>query len=168
MGRQIQYYMELEMFMLVTKQALELGFTIIQGKKDFTILKSIDSVDFNQRLYLYLSLDNYPLRISNNGFIDELSCPIIEAGFSRINDQNLQISNARLWVSSGFWDNGEKYITRSDELDKKYSMLVKYIKKSTIFTEVEVRTHSGMKVKSKEYITPFCLDLVKTKQYECT
>jgi len=46
------------------------------------------------------------------------------------------ISRSRLWVSSGYYNEDEILIKRPDNLDKKYSLLMRYVKNSTIHRNV--------------------------------
>lgn len=170
MGRQIEYYIELESFKLLVKKAFELGFKVLQGQNDLQICSSFNEVTFWNRIYFYLEEDGQ-LIVKDYGYIDTSSSPVVESGFSFIDEKKRTISKARIWVSSGFWESDDNFIKRNELLDKKYSSLMRYVKKFAPYTEVEVKSqnpiYDGKKFKSKEYITPFLLNKIKLGEYDC-
>jgi hypothetical protein len=94
---------------------------------------------------------------------------VVETGVSYIDERKRTISNSRIWVSSGYWRSEEIFIKRNELLDKKYSSLMRYVKKLAPYTEVEVKAqnplYNGEKYRRKVYITPFLLN--KTGEYDC-
>lgn len=172
MGRQIEYYMELDSYKSLVKKACDLGFKIIiEEQNNVKIYSCFETVTFSKHsMYFYLE-EAGQLIIKENGYIDSLSCPLIESGFSYINEKRKEISNSRIWVSTGFWSNNEKFIHRNEVLDKKYSSLMRYVKKLAPFTEVEVKAqnpmYEGKKIIRKVYITPFLLKKIESGEYNC-
>jgi hypothetical protein len=170
MGRQIEYYMELDSFKLLVKKAFELGFRVLEEQSNFKICSSFNEVTIWEKIYFYLE-EAGQLVVNENGYIDTFRSPVVESGFSFINERKKTISKARIWVSSGFWNDDDDYIKRNELLDKKYSSLIRYVKKVAPYTEVEVKAqnpiYNGKKFKSKEYITPFLLHKIKLGEYDC-
>lgn len=173
MGRQIEYYMELESYKLIVKKAFELGFVAIEGQNNFRICNSFDEVTFSKHkhtIYFYLE-EVGQLIVKEDGYIDDLRSQLIESGFSYINEKRKEISKSRLWVSTGFWNNNHEFVQRDEVLDKKYSSLMRYVKKLAPYTEVEVKArnpmYEGRKSLRKEYITPYLLETIKSGEYDC-
>lgn len=56
MGRQINYYMDLESYKLLVQKAFNLGFkVVVEDKKNIKIYDSIENVEFKQiGIYFYL------------------------------------------------------------------------------------------------------------------
>jgi len=169
--------MDLDGFKQLAQKALDLELKIIQELSvkgddglyygEYKTYQSLDEIDFSvlgARCCFYLE-EAGKLVFSKGGFIDEGKSPVIEAGYSIIYDS--MISKARLWVSTGYYDDNEAFINRSDFLDKKYSTLARYVKKLAPYTEIPVRHQNGKTSIFKEYVTPQLLDLLNTKQCEC-
>ncbi|MFC4323239.1 hypothetical protein [Litchfieldia salsa] len=173
MGRQIEYYMELESYKLLVKKAFELGFKVIHMTNDLQICSSFNEIrawDSRDRIYFYLE-EAGQLIVKENGYIDTFFSPVVESGYSYLNEKRKTITKGRIWVSSHSWRNEGDFNKRSGLLDKKYSSLMRYVKKIAPYTEVEVKAqnpiYEGKKFKSKEYITPFLLNEIKQNKYDC-
>jgi hypothetical protein len=171
MGRQIEYYMELDSYKLLVKKAFELGFKVIEGQNNIKIYNCFDGIVFpKQHLYFYLE-EAGNLIIKDNGYLDLFSSPLIESGFSFINANKKEITKSRLWVSSGSWLDNDTFIQRDKILDKRYSALVRFVKKLAPNTEVEVKSqnpmYDGKKFINKVYITPFLLEKINSSEYDC-
>ena len=56
MGKQINYYMDLESYKLLVQKAFKLGFkVVVEDKKDIKIYDSIENIEFRQMgMYFYL------------------------------------------------------------------------------------------------------------------
>ena len=177
MGRQINYYMDVDSFKQLAQKALDLEFTIIEQRSikyddglyhgEQTAYHSIVEIDFSiQRARYCFHLEEAdPLIVSDNGFIDKLQSPVIEAEYSIIYEN--MISRSRLWVSTGYYNGAGTFINRSDILDRKYSVLARLVKKLAPYTEIPVKHQNGETSIFKEYITPYLLDLVNKGQCEC-
>jgi hypothetical protein len=171
MGRQIEYYMELASYKLLVKKAFELGFKVIEGQNNIKVYNCIDELVFSKgHFYFYLE-EAGQIVIKDNGYLDLFSSPLIESGFSFINENKKEITKSRLWVSSGSWSNNDTYIQRDEVLDKKYSVLMRFVKKLTQYKEVGVKAqnpmYEGKKFIKKVYITPFLLEKVLLGEYDC-
>ncbi len=171
MGKQIEYYMELESYKLLVKKAFDLGFKVIEEQNNLRICCCFEEVTFSQHgMYFYLE-EAGELIVKENGHIDLLRSPLVESGFSYINEKKKEISNSRLWVSTGFWSNSEEFIRRDEVLDKKYSSLMRFVKKLAPYTEVGVKVqnpmYNGKKFIRKVYITPFLLKKIEAGEYDC-
>lgn len=98
MGKQINYYIELDAFKKLAQKALDLGFKIIEqlsvpsdnglyhGECKEHLL--LDKVDFSiPRVSYYFYLDEAgQLVFSDSGFIDTIRSPVIEVGYSEIHE----------------------------------------------------------------------------------
>jgi hypothetical protein len=171
MGRQITYYMELESYKLLVEKAFRLGFKAIERQNSVRICERFDEVTFlHYGMYFHLQ-EVGQLIVKENGYINTSSSPLIESSFSYINEKKKEVSSARLWVSNGFWSNEDGFIHREEVLDRKYSSLVRYVKKLAPYTEVEVKAqnpmYDGRKFIEKIYITPFLLKKVNSGEYDC-
>ncbi|MCI6738388.1 MAG: hypothetical protein MR593_09750 [Intestinibacter sp.] len=173
MGKQINYYMDLESYKLLVQKAFKLGFkVVVEDKKDIKIYDSIENIEFRQMgMYFYLQ-EVGELVFSEDGYLDRDRSQLIEAGFSCIYEYQKEISRARLWVSTGYWNENEGFIHRNQLLDKKYSSLVRYVKKLAPYTEIEMKSSNPRcncrTYITKEYITPVFLEMIKLGGYSCT
>lgn len=172
MGRQINYYMDLESYELLVQKAFKLGFkVIVEDKGDIKIYDSIENIEFKQNgMYFYLE-EAGELVFYKDRYLDKNKSPLVEAGFSWIYESQKEISRARLWVSTGYWNENKEFIHRNQLLDKKFSSLVRYVKKLAPYTEIEIKSINPRsnyeKYTSKEYITPFFLEMIKSSEYDC-
>ena len=169
MGRQLNYYMEVDVFKQLVQKAFDLGFIFIEESSikskdsryygEFKKYQSIDNIDFSiqeVKYYFYLE-DAGEIIVKDNGFIDIHQSPVIEVGYSRI-DENA-IPSSRIWVSSGYYEN-ETFINRPDILDEKYSSLARFVKKLAPYTDTIIKYPNNKTYRSKEYITPYLLNLM--------
>ncbi len=166
MGKQIEYYSEMDSYMLIVNKAIELGLKIIT--KDNNIIASIEEDNiYNEIKYFYLE-EAGSLKLRENGIIDILESPIIEANPPYI--KNRKVYKSRLWVSSGFWMNEDSFVKRDKKLEKKYDAIVRYLKKITNYVEIEVKDknpdYERRYFLRKIYITETLYDKVKNKEYE--
>lgn len=176
MGKQINYWMDYENFVLLAEKALELGCIIYQRKADeqgkIVYGKDISIVTANVRDYYFYFPEAGKIMINIiNGrecisTIGESGQAIIEAGFSIVHQDKKKITRSRLWCSSGFYGEDGVYISRPDILTKVYNSLARYVKKLAPYTELlDVYISSrdedyGKEVeyKHKEYVSQYCLD----------
>lgn len=182
MGKQINYYMGYQEFQLIVQKALECG---------CKILKSVDgkmvqgeSVDFvteaEERYYFYLpAAGELCVRTLLNGMetvggYNASGNVVIEADYSIINQDSKRISRARLYVTSGYYDEQGQWVARQDCLEKVYNKLVRVVKKVAPYTEltdtiISRRTEDYLQereYKHKEYITAKCLHLRNEQGYK--
>ena len=176
MGRQINYYMEVDSFKQLAQKALDLGFVIVEElsvkadnklyRGELKHYRSLDEMDFSvQRKYYFHLEEAGEIHVKDNGFVDIWQSPVIEASYSEIHENG--ISRGRIWVSTGYY-NDDEFISRSEILDKKYSSLARHVKKLTLHTEIPLRFPNNQIHTYKEYITPYLLDAINTTQSECT
>jgi len=176
MGRQINYYMEIDSFKMLAQKALDLGFVILKiisieterglYREERKQYQSLDEIDFcaHSKKYFF-HLEEAGEIIFHNSFMDICKSPVIEAGYSEISTN--KITSNRLWVSTGYYDDAGNFINRSDILDKKYAALVRYAKKLLVYTTIPLRFPNGQVHTYKGYITPYLLDLMNTTENEC-
>ena len=175
MGKQINYYMEYDSFLLLAQKAIELGCEIMPFSDGS--LKRGYSLDVIMEDKL-----NYCFRVPEAGEIEtEFHCgkecvvrghnasgiTIIEAGFSNIDNEKKVITRSRIYCISDYYDADGNLIKRPDCVTKAYESLARYVKKLAPYTEVEYRPANPIydKVKNKIYITPQCLELVRDYDY---
>lgn len=176
MGKQINYWMDYDSFLLVAKKAVDLGCTIVKEDRDLgrvTESKEIGVITpYKNRCragYYFHLPEAGELEIQTaNG--TEFLChgftasgnTVIEAGFSLIKDERAgvcgtkrkrEIYSARLYCITGYYDENGDYISRSECLTKVFDSLVRYVKKIAPYTEFG-------------YITKACLDLVNNEGYK--
>lgn len=176
MGKQINYWMDYDSFLLVAKKAVDLGCTIVKEDRDLgrvTESKEIGVITpYKNRCragYYFHLPEAGELEIQTaNG--TEFLChgftasgnTVIEAGFSLIKDERAgvcgtkrkrEIYSARLYCITGYYDENGDYISRPECLTKVFDSLVRYVKKIAPYTEFG-------------YITKACLDLVNNEGYK--
>ena len=114
----------------------------------------IDELECGQRLDHYFS---------------ECANSVIEAGFSRILTEEKRILRARLFLTTGYYDENHDFIYRPDCIVKVYNSLARYVKKLAPYTEItrQYLNRDGERdeYKTKEYISPYCLDLLTNEGY---
>ena len=168
MGRQINYYMEADVFKTLLQKAIDLEFQILQNNytttEAVTRLDDVLFTDNNNRYYLYLP-EAGSLIYKETGWLDDMQSPVIEANYSTV--QNNVVSRARLWTPTGYWNNEDIFIYRPEKLDKKYSSLVRFVKKLAPYTEIPVTSRNRSTFMSKCYITKSLLESVESGQYAC-
>lgn len=175
MGKQINYYMEYDSFILLAQKAIELGCEIIRdsnegikkGHSTEVILK--DSI----RYYFHFpEAGSYKINEQwgkeriDYGY-NASGITLIEAGYSAINKDNKYIIRARIYCITDYYDSDGNLIKRPECVTKIYDSLARYVKKIAPYTEVEYRPANPNfdKVKRKIYITPKCLALVRELNY---
>lgn len=187
MGKQINYWMDYEAFVLVAQKAIDLGCTII--KEDRNTGKVMKSSDVSivtpeeRRYYFHLpEAGEVMIKMGKGGseYIDRgytsSANALIEAGYSYIIDEpnRKSITRARLFCISGYYDGGSEYIPRPDCLTKVYNSLARFVKKvapCTELTDTAVRMHGEdcgeeYEYTHKEYITQACLELKVNEGYK--
>lgn len=182
MGKQINYYMGYQDFLTIAQKALECGCKILKAV-DGKYVQG-DSVDFvtedEKRYYFYLSeagelcakiLPNGHEMIGGYGASGNV---VIEAGYSYINVGNKQITRARLFINTGYYDEQGQWVPRPDCLEKVYNRLMRVAKKLAPYTEL-VDTYISRReedylqereYKHKEYISNECLLLREEQGYK--
>jgi hypothetical protein len=175
MGKQINYYMEYDSFVLLAKKAVELGCEILPFSAE--TLKRGCSLDIVSKEEL-----NYCFHVPEAGEIkteqrwgkehvvrgyNASGVTVIEAGFSYIDSKDKHITRARIYCITDYFDADGNLIKRPDCVTKVHESLARYVKKLAPYTEVEYKPANPLfdKVKEKIYITPQCLALVREQGY---
>lgn len=183
MGKQINYWLELDGFKQLAQKALELGCEIIRedlakfDKTKVTISRDLDIVTDENGAYYYfhlpeagkIEIKNYDCGERLDNSFNECMNSIIEAGYSRVIPEEKHIRRARLYLATGYYDKNEVYIYRPDCIVKVYNALARYAKKLAPYTEI-TRKHldrdgNEVEYKIKEYISPHCLELFQNEGY---
>lgn len=162
MGKQINYYMEYDAFLSISKCAIDLGCLIVT--EDIETGKIISSSDISIvtqdtiRYYFYIPKAG-PLKTEVradgsewvNTCYNETGNAIIEADYCRFDLNEGFIGRGRLFSQTGYYDQNGEFISRPKIVDDIYKQLVKKVKKAAPYTE----TSPGY----KNYITPFLFAL---------
>ena len=173
MGKQINYYMEYESFIHIAEKALELGCEVIRGEHSDEIKRgfSADLVTPDCKRYFFhvpeageitLGKDIYGKSYVNDGYSSSGNS-LITADYSNISAENKQISRARLFCITGYYDENEDFISRPECVTKIYNALVQYAKKIAAYTQLTEKRinteNEPYEYRHKEYITEYCLNL---------
>ena len=176
MGKQINYWMDYDSFLLITEKALELGCVIYRQKsgKDGKLIygTSIDVVTEEEKNYFYyfpeageIEIEQYNGREVVGDGIGKGSNAIIEAGYSYVNDKSKSITRSRIYCTTGYYNDDGSFVDRPENLTKVYNILARYIKKVAPYTELhDVRfgtrdDNYGQPFEyiHKEYLSGWCL-----------
>lgn len=175
MGKQINYWMDYESFCELATVAIDLGCIIVRMDKNTNKVIQSKEISIVTRecfdYYFYVPKAG-ELTIGNNEFgeyIDrgysETQNAIIEAGYSRISDEEKKICEHRLYSITGYYKD-EEFISRPACVEDIYKKLVRKVKKLAPYTElVDIHKESGAEYIHKEYITPHYLKLRNEKGY---
>lgn len=160
MGKQINYWMDYDNFLLLAQKAIDLGCTIV--KEDFDSGKVIENKDIctvapsygnfhNTRYYFHLPEAGKIKTHMENGKEKLDSCfqangnVLIEAAYSFIIDKptgicvnrpKKEIKRARIYCITGYYDENGEWIPRPKCLTKVYNSLARYVKKIAPYTEI--------------------------------
>lgn len=173
-SKQINYWLEFDGFLQVAQKALELGCTIIREDLNTGTVTEGDLslITEEPRVSYYFHLPeagNIAVKNYGNGerldrIANECENSIIEAEYSRIDDQGKQIMRARLFLSTGYYDSNGDFIYRPDCIVKVYNSLARLVKKLAPYTELS-DNYQGTIYTHKEYVSPFYLNLRNNKGY---
>lgn len=197
MGKQINYWMEYDNFLLVAQKAVDLGCTVVKEdlklgrvveSKDISIIAPYEKYNYpNYYFHLPEAGDIKVLTVNGKEYLDDgytaAGNSLIEASYSSIINEptgvagtrrKKEIHRARIYCTTGYYDENEKYIPRPDCLTKVYNSLVRYVKKIAPYTEfidilISMREENygeECEYRHKEYITKTCLDLVNNEGYK--
>ncbi|MBQ6555884.1 MAG: hypothetical protein IJL89_11680 [Firmicutes bacterium] len=169
MGRQINYYMEYESFIKLAEKAVSLGCEIVLYDDRKIVCGGLELIvpgTINYRFYLPKAGE---LKTRKTDFSERIAfecLTVIEAGYSYIDAEEKRIRQNRLYVPTGYYDNNGEYIYRPESLDKVYGSLMRYVKKLAPYTEITtLQSDNESKYTRKEYVTPYCLELIKNSNY---
>lgn len=158
MGKQINYWMDYDNFLLVAQKAVDLGCTVI--KEDLASGKVLEGKDVSiitpygkhmHTCYYFHLPEAGAIEIHTINGKEYLNCSynangnsVIEAGYSfTINEpagaagirRKKELHRARLYCITGYYDDNEEYIPRPDCLTRVYHSLIRYVKKVAPYTE---------------------------------
>ena len=183
MGKQINYWLEFEGFKVLARKALDLGCEIVREdlgkfeKTRVTVSRDLNLITDEKGAYYFFHLPE-----AGNIEIQELDCgkrlnhnfsesgnSMIEADFSRILTEEKRILRARIYLETGYYDKNDVYIYRPDCIVRVYNSLARYVKKLAPYTEITRqfinRGGEPDEYKTKEYISPYCLELLTKDGY---
>ncbi len=180
MGKQINYFIEYDNFILLAQKALEIGCKILKEDLQTGIVIESDSTDIISKecldYYFYIpETGKYKVeKIGNRERIDygynASGLTMIEASMSKIFEKDKRISRGRLYCITNYYDEKENIIKRPDLTTKIYNTLARYVKKIAPYTEVEHYVlnpmYDGEKFLTKEYITTECLSYVEKDDFK--
>ena len=187
MGKQINYWLEHKSFIAVAQKAVDLGCEIVREdinkygkyeKTSVTISREPGIITEEKGAYYFFHLPEagrletdeleYGQRLNHN--FGESANSIIEAGFSRILTEEKRVIRARLYLTTGYYNKDDEFICRPDCIVKVYNSLARYVRKLAPYTEITRKyiNRSGEpdEYTTKEYISPYCLDLLKNEGYD--
>lgn len=178
MGKQIKYYMGYQDFLSVAQAALDSDCIIYRhsfenGKWRLTGGTTLDMIKQNCRDYYFhnpaISNIDIDLQSDNQHFSYDSLLNVIEAGFSIPNENKHLIISNRLYVATGRYTSDGDWVSRSDLLTKIYNRLVRVVKKTAPYTEVEHFVvnplYEGKKLIRKKYISADYYDLAQNRDY---
>ncbi len=175
MGKQINYYMEYESFVLLAKKAVELGCEILPFSAEVLKRGALDILSKEELSYCFHVPEAGEIKTEQRWGKEHVvrgynasGATIIEAGFSYIDSKDKHITRARIYCITDYFDADGNLIKRPDCVTKVYESLARYVKKLAPYTEVEYKPTNPLydKVKKKVYITPQCLALVREQDYK--
>ena len=184
MGKQLNYYMDYDSFLLVAQAALDSGCIIVRENfwnknSDRKVVQARDlSIIIKEwkSYYFYLpEVGDLVVKYMPGEGSERLerfgtrgSVAIIEAGYSFIRDK--RISRSRIYSYSGYYDENGEWVPRDERILKLYNKLARAVKKIAPYTELaDIRTNMDdeqCEYKHKEYITPCCLQLKESEGYK--
>lgn len=175
MGKQINFYMDYESFILLAQKAIELGCEIIRDSSEGVKKGHSTDIVTNDNIWYYFHIpeagkfktkDQWGKECIDHGY-SASGITLIEARYSTINNDNKYIIRARIYCITDYYDADGNRIKRSECVTKIYDSLARYVKKLAPYTEVEYHPANPNyeKVKRKIYITPKCLALVREQNY---
>lgn len=184
MGRQINYYLELTGFLPVAELALSLGCQIVQEDQrrgTVTVGQDLQLLTEDRGICCFFHLPSAgPLTVASLDGRERLcrsACPcenaVIEAGFSRILPGAKEITRARLFSSTGYYDSSGAFLPRPDAAAKVYRALVRLVKKlapcspltDTYISSRDETYGQELSYTRKVYISPLCLRLRENEGY---
>ena len=179
MGKQISFYIEYDLAVMLAEKALEYGCMIIKNDAVNGIVTESDTTDIiSEKFDIYYfhvpEAGKYCVKKSGDREIiddgyNESGITLIEFMPTVFRNEKKEIQRGRLFCISDYYDEEGQVIKRSDRVTKVYNALSRYVKKIAPYTEVEHRVfnpmYSGKKTTTKEYISKECFSLVEEKDY---
>lgn len=180
MGKQINYFIEYDNFILLAQKALEIGCKILKEDLQAGVVIESDSIDIISKdhpYYYFYIPETGKYKVKKIGIRERIDygytasgLTMIEASMSEIFEKDKRISRGRLYCITDYYDEEGKLIKRPELTTKIYNTLARYVKKIAPYTEVEHYVlnpmYDGKKFITKEYITSECLSYVEKKDFK--
>lgn len=184
MGKPINYWLEFEGFVELSKKAVGLGCEIMKAElseEDTTIITvsrefDILTDDENVRYFFHLpEAGKIELTLGDNGThinnpFEKCNNSIMEVGFSRIMKPEKRIRRAQLFLPDGIKDQNNVYVKRPECIEKMYRSIARQLKKLAPYTEItRYKIFSDGSApepfRVKEYASPYCFEMYKNEGY---
>lgn len=179
MGKQINYYIEYETFLLLSQKALDYGCLILKEDSINRMIsesKTISIVSNDCSNYYFYIQEAGKYEVGKLGDIEYIEhgysasgITLIEASFSKVLVEKKRITRGRLFCISDYYNADGELIKRPDCVTKVYNALARYVKKLAPLSEVEHFVlnpmYEGKKLTTKEYITNNCLAIVEKDDF---
>ena len=136
MGKQLNYHMSYDSFLIVAQAALEEGCLIVRNERTKDMVVPCDNLsavtpDCGKYWFYLPELADLVFTQDRNGHyypaysFNALGLAMIEAGFSRV-----PAEQARIYVMTGFYDQHGHWVPRTDRITKVYQKLARIIRKN--------------------------------------
>lgn len=168
MGRQINYYMDFDNFLVVAQAALDEGCLIVSRTHTPTPPvpgAGLSAITSDESMYYFYLPELAPLEhgIDNFGnyyvksFATQCGLALIAAGYSRRPAANSteSASPARLYMPTGFYLDGV-WVPRHERTEHVYNRLVRVVKRVAPYTPLTLGEGNTTRT-CKAYISPECL-----------
>lgn len=177
MGKQINYYMDYDSFLLLAAKAIELGCEVLKDDKNGIARGTSTDIITKDCIFYYFHVpgagefrtkDEFGRNRIQHGS-NAGGNTLIETGFSFISYDKRTISRNRLYSITGYYDTDGSFIARPDSVTKVYEVLARYVKKIASRTEIVEFVTSihdenylqQTEYRHKEYVTKHCRNLLE-------
>ncbi len=177
MGKQIQFYMEYELIVMVAQKALDLGCKIIKDDVANGIVTEADSTDiiasgFGWYYFHVPEAGKYSLKQSygkdtvDHGY-NASGITLIELMPSTIREEEKKLHWGRLFCITDYYDEDSNLIPRPDCVTKVYNALARYVRKITNYVEIDrITLRDGRECIRKEHISDKLWNMVENEGYK--
>ena len=179
MGKQISFFIEYDLAVMLAEKAIEYGCKIIINDAVNGIVTESDTTDIiSEKFGVYYF---HVPEAGKYGVIESGDRKTIDAGYNKSGitlieftptvfcNEEKELHRGRLFCISDYYDEEGRVIKRPDCVTKVYNALSRYVKKIAPYTEVEHYVfntmYSGKKFTTKKYISKECLSLVEENDY---
>ena len=177
MGKQINYYMDYDSFLLLAGKAIELGCEILKDNKNGIARGTSTDIITKDCIFYYFHVPEAgEFRTKDVFGRDRIQHgsnaggnTLIEAGYSFISHDKRTISRNRLYCITGYYDTDGSFVARPDCVTKIYEALTREVKKLAPRTEIVEFVNSihdenylqQTEYRHKEYVTKHCWNLLE-------
>ncbi len=179
MGKQINFYIEYELTVMLAQKALEYGCKIIKLDTINGIVTESDNTDIisgDFAFYFFHVPEAGEYRIIKSGERETVDhgynasgITLIELIPTSIRTEKKELQRGRLFCISDYYDDKGRVIKRPDCVTGVYNALACFVKKIAPYTEVEHYVfnpmYAGEKFTTKEYISEELLSFVVNRDY---